>query len=92
MEFSILTVGYYDSATASADMTNFTSLNMEIGHYYPDDGRSPYRDKEESDPLSYNSRPFNTNSNLKGLSETRYDRTEDYTGEISHTLHLDHEI
>lgn len=90
MEFSILTVGYYDSATASADMTNFTSLNMEIGHYYPDDGRSPYRDKEESDPLSYNSRPFNTNSNLKGLSETRYDRTEDYTGKISNTLY--HEI
>lgn len=71
--------GYYDSTTASADMTNFTSLNMEIGHYYPDDGRSPYRDKEESDPLSYNSRPFNTNS-FKGFSETRYDRSDEYTG------------
>lgn len=54
---------------------------MEIGHYYPDDGRSPYRDKEESDPLSYNSRPFNTNSSFKGFSETRYDRSEsEYTG------------
>lgn len=71
--------GYYDSTTASADMTNFTSLNMEIGHYDPDDGRSPYRDKEESDPLSYNSRPFNTNS-FKGFSETRYDRSDEYTG------------
>lgn len=72
--------GYYDTTTVSAnDMTNFTSLNMDIGSMYPD-SRSPNRDKEECDPLSYNSRPFHTISSLKGLSETRYDRSDGYTG------------
>lgn len=77
---AISILGYYDTTTVNADMTNFTSLNMDIGSMYPDDSRSPIRDKEESDPLSYNSRPFNTNSSLKGLSETRYDRSDGYTG------------
>lgn len=79
-----LFAGYYDTTTVNADMTNFTSLNMDIGSMYPDDSRSPIRDKEESDPLSYNSRPFNTNSSLKGLSETRYDRSDGYTGNETH--------
>lgn len=61
---------------------------MEIGHIYPDETRSPIRDKEESDPLSYNSRPFNTNSSLKGLSETRYDRSDGYTGNANKFLYF----
>lgn len=71
-------------------MTNFTSLNMDIENMYPDESRSPIRDKEESDPLSYNSRPFNTNSCLKGLSETRYDRTDGYTGIRKRSLERQH--
>ncbi|XP_031620593.1 mucin-4-like, partial [Contarinia nasturtii] len=82
--------GYYDTTTANTAMTNFTSLNMEIENMYPEDSRSPIRDKEESDPLSYNSRPFNTNSCLKGLSETRYDRSDGYTGIRKRSLERQH--
>lgn len=34
--------------------------------------QTPNRDKDESDPLSYNSRPFNTNNSIKGMNENRY--------------------
>lgn len=45
---------------------------MDIGGQYLEGDRSPNRDKDENDPLSYNSRPFYMQTSLKGVSDNRY--------------------
>lgn len=76
-------IGYYDS---QAPQDGYTTTSYSSGRWQtetiPDfshtyngggDTQTSAIDKDESEPLSYNSRPFNTTSSLRGLTDSRYE-------------------
>lgn len=85
----IFKIGYYDAQTTRDDYNNSTSYASgrwhtdtiaDFNNTYNgvDDPQTSVNDKDESEPLSYNSRPFHTTSSLRGLNESRYGEQSEY--------------
>lgn len=92
-----LNIGYYDAQATHDDYNNSTSYASgrwhtdtiaDFNNTYNgvDDPQTSVIDKDESEPLSYNSRPFHTTSSLRGLNESRYGDESEYIV-LSRLLH-----